>query len=111
MENEVREISSITAVKCINCGELYFPEVTACMVCQNTDTQAVELAGDGKIVSYTWVHRTPPGVPGPYCLCVIDLAEGLQVWAQLQDAKEGAVEVGQKVRVCSIDENSVMKFA
>jgi len=99
----------ITAVKCKKCGEIYFPNITTCMNCRGTETETVDLKGEGKIYSYTWVHRTPPGVPGPYCLCLIDLCEGVRVWAQVE-AQEGEVKIGQPVKVCSINEKNVMKF-
>lgn len=100
---------NLQASMCKKCGEIYFPDRVMCTKCKGREMERIDLKGEGKIYSYTWVYRTPPGVPGPYCLSLIDLAQKVRVWARVE-VREGEVEVGQLVKLCNIDPNNVLKF-
>jgi uncharacterized OB-fold protein len=86
---------------CSDCeSEQFYPRIV-CTTCGGRDLEWVEAAGHGEVHSYTVCHR--PGGRGfvdhvPYAVAVVELAEGPQMMAFVDDDHE-AVEVGSPVEL------------
>src|SRR5206468_2761141 len=62
----------------------------------------LEASGEGRVYSYTVVHRAPHEslVPlVPYVVALVDLAEGVRMMSRVRAADSGVVQIGAAVRV------------
>ena len=84
--------------KCTKCEKAYFEWKGLCP-CGNLDFSEVEFSGKGKIVSFTQIHSGPEvfGNKAPYCVAVIDLAEGARIEAQVMDCRYEDLKIGMEV--------------
>src|SRR3979411_1125358 len=64
----------LVANRCDTCGALYFDRRNACAKCSGRSFSKEQLADDGKVRSYTIVHRAAPGVPTPYVSAILALS-------------------------------------
>jgi len=89
----------LEGVKCPKCGELYFPSRERCPKCNTMPLEPFLYSGDGKIVTFTWVYTPPKGFNSriPYCLAIIELAEGPRLTAQIVAVEQGEVSIGMPV--------------
>ncbi len=79
----------LVANRCDTCGALYFDRRNACAKCSGRSFSTERLADDGKVRSYTIVHRAAPGVPTPYVSAIVDLTGGGVVKANLLNVRHG----------------------
>ena len=82
--------------KCPTCGGTYLDDVDICPSCLPvTQTIRQEVAGNGKIYSYSRVHVAPEQFKNivPYYLAIIDLDAGARLMGRLQ------VQEGDHVRI------------
>jgi uncharacterized OB-fold protein len=91
----------LVANRCDTCGALYFDRRNACAKCSGRSFSRERLADDGKVRSFTIVHRAAPGVPTPYVSAIIDLSGGGVVKANLLNVEPSpdVVQFGMKVRL------------
>jgi uncharacterized OB-fold protein len=87
--------------RCDSCGALYFDRRNACAKCSGRSFTKERLADDGKVRSFTIVHRAAPGVPTPYVSAIIDLSGGGVVKANLLNVEPSpdVVQFGMKVQL------------
>lgn len=93
----------LLGVKCVTCGKAYFPRREICPKCRRKGKfEDIQFSGKGKVYSFTEVHVPPEGFKeqAPYVLAIIELDEGARLTAQIVDAKEEDVKIGDKVEVC-----------
>lgn len=59
----------------------------------------MDFSGIGKIAAFTQIHGGPEAFENktPYCVAVIDLAEGARIEAQVVDAKYENLKIGMEV--------------
>jgi uncharacterized OB-fold protein len=63
--------------KCGECGAVFLGERAACSKCGARDSlKAVKLSNEGKLYSYSIVHRSFPGIEVPYISAIVDLEGG-----------------------------------
>ena len=63
--------------KCGSCGAIFLGERNVCSKCGARDKmQTVKLARNGKLYSFSIVHRSFPGIEVPYISAVVDLEDG-----------------------------------
>jgi uncharacterized OB-fold protein len=93
----------LVANRCDTCGALYFDRRNACAKCSGRSFSKERLADDGKVRSYTIVHRAAPGVPTPYVSAIVDLSGGGVVKANLLNVEPSPdhVRFGMDVRLAT----------
>lgn len=63
--------------KCGGCGAVFLGERDNCSKCGARDQMsAVRLSNQGKLYSYSIVHRSFPGIEVPYISAIVDLEGG-----------------------------------
>jgi uncharacterized OB-fold protein len=84
--------------KCTKCGATYFEKKGMC-TCGNVEFSTIDFSGKGKIVTFTQIHGGPEVYADqtPYCVGLIDLAEGARVTGQIVDCKYEELKIGQEV--------------
>ncbi len=84
--------------RCRPCGELYFPPHMICPFCFGTELEWVTLSGHGTLYAFTrmWAVPKPFRSRVPYNVGVVDLDEGLRVFAKIQGAYED-LTIGARV--------------
>ncbi len=90
--------------RCEVCGRHHFPRHDTCPYCASDGIRPVELAGNGRLWSWTAVTTAPPGYGGdvPYGFGVVELPEGLRVVARLTEADPSRLEAGQPMELVVI---------
>jgi uncharacterized OB-fold protein len=93
----------LVAKCCDACGALYFDRRNACGRCGRTAFSPRRLADEGRLRSFTIVHRAAPNVPTPYVSAVVELDGGGVVKANLVDieAEPGKVRLGMPLRLAT----------
>ena len=91
----------LVANRCDTCGALYFDRRNACAKCSCRSFTKERLADDGKVRSFTIVHRAAPGVPTPYVSAIVDLSGGGVVKANVLNVEPSPdhVRFGMDVRL------------
>jgi uncharacterized OB-fold protein len=93
----------LLANKCEVCGRIYFPKTLFCFDCLEKTMEDVVLSRRGKLYSYT-IGRMPSGhFQPPYGIGLVDLPEGLRVFAPLAMTEDETLKVGMEMEV-SIEE-------
>ncbi|MCX6801061.1 MAG: Zn-ribbon domain-containing OB-fold protein [Candidatus Diapherotrites archaeon] len=84
--------------KCRVCKKVYFEKKGLCP-CGSIEFDEIELSGKGKIAAFTQIHGAPEAFESkaPYCVAVIDLAEGARIEAQVVDCKYSDLKIGTDV--------------
>lgn len=87
---------------CNDCGAVQLIPRNVCTQCQGSQLAWRESAGQGVVLSYTKVYRAP--VPAfkpdtPYLIVLVDLDEGFRLMLNVQNDKEVATSIGQRVRI------------
>lgn len=74
--------------RCCKCRALSFPRAAVCTDCLSEEIEAVHLAAEGKLYSYSIVHQAPKGWNVPYVLGYVDLSDGVRVLAHIDIAPD-----------------------
>ncbi|MDA1076732.1 MAG: Zn-ribbon domain-containing OB-fold protein [Proteobacteria bacterium] len=88
--------------KCGSCGATYLGERTVCSKCGTRDQiTPVTLPTNGKLYSYSIVHRSFPGIDVPYISAIVDLEDGTAIKGNLikVDPDPAKIEFGMPVEV------------
>jgi uncharacterized protein len=93
----------LLGTRCRACGEHFFPRRVICAKCLSDETEDCELAGEGTLYSFTFVHFPLFGSTnmehfGGYGVGQVDLPEGPRIQAPLA-GKQEEFRVGQKVEL------------
>ena len=86
--------------RCASCERLQFYPRPLCRHCTGTDLGWAEMAGTGKIYSFTVIHRAPFEAfkaDVPYAYAVVELDEGPRVVATIETDDLDALAVDQPV--------------
>lgn len=85
---------------CPDCGQYQFPPRRLCMHCAGRKVGWRTVCGQGRIYSFTIVHRAPEAsfaAEVPYVVAVIDLAEGGRMMTNLVGCSPADVRVDMPV--------------
>jgi len=68
------EGGKVTGTRCKDCGTAYFPPRADCCRCLTANTEWFEVAGPGKLVTYSKLEFAPVGFQEdvPYCIALLD---------------------------------------
>lgn len=87
---------------CRTCNTKYFPLRKLCPACRRKGKmEKCEFSGKGKIFSFTEINSAPSGLEKtvPYILAIIELEEGPKLTAQVVEAREKDVAIGDEVEM------------
>ncbi len=108
----------LVGVKCKNCGAIYYPPRPVCEKCKSRELEEVELPRRGKLISYTVLHDPPVGYrdQAPLIIGIIELENGVKVFAPLTDVDEKDLKIGMEVeavlrRINRKEEYGVIPYA
>jgi uncharacterized protein len=87
---------------CSQCGTVQLIPRLLCACCQSAALQWKDSAGQGRVLSYTVVHRAPTPAfreEAPYAIAVIDMDEGFRLMTNVAGGASAALGIGQRMRI------------
>ena len=102
--------------QCTKCGKYQFFPRIICTGCMSSQVEWVQSSGQGKVVSFTIMHRPISeayAAEAPYVIALIKLDEGPTMMSNIVQLDPNKVVVGMKVEVVFEDwseEISIPKF-
>ena len=87
---------------CKACSTCFFPPRKICPKCRRKGKiEQTRFSGHGKVYSYTEVTAPPEGfeLEAPYVLAIVQLEEGPKITAQIVEAREADVKIGDPVEM------------
>ena len=105
--NEALKLNKLLGLKCKKCGAATVPPKMVCRKCASLDMEVVELAGKGKIQTFTTCNVAPEGREDelPYVVLLVELDEGPWIMGNLTgvDPKAATMElIGKRVKMKQI---------
>ena len=102
--NEALKQNKLLGLKCRACGAITVPPKMVCRQCTSPDMEIVELAGTGKIRTFTTVYVASEGREEeiPYTIVMVELDEGPWIMGNLGDIDptQATTElIGKKVKM------------
>lgn len=89
---------SLQAFRCLSCGAVMMDQPMACRACTSrTPPEAFTVGGRGRLVTWSTVLRSFPGVKTPFVSAIVDLEGGLTVKGTIRDVDPDAIRVGLPV--------------
>lgn len=89
---------SIEGFRCGDCGGVFTERTMACRRCASRHApEAFRAAEEGKLYSWSVVHRSYPGVAVPFVSAIVDLNDGLTLKGTLRGVDAKAVRQGMPV--------------
>jgi uncharacterized protein len=85
--------------KCKSCGKIYFPKAQFCFNCFDKEMEEVGLSRRGKLYSYTIGRMASTHFQPPYAVGLIDLPEGVRVFAPLKMTMDETYRIGMEMEV------------
>lgn len=90
----------IRGFRCSACGAAADEETLACRRCFARGTmEEFRAAQTGKLVTWSIVHRSYPGVPVPFVSAIIDLDDGLTLKGNLTGCEAEDLHAGMPVKL------------
>jgi uncharacterized OB-fold protein len=94
---------NLKAVRCNNCGKVFFPPRAVCSVCHRKSIGKMEcmnLKGEGEVYTFTVVHEAPSQfeILKPYVVAMVMMDEGVMLTSQLIDTDPQDVKIGMRVK-------------
>lgn len=86
--------------RCTGCSRTVFPLRTVCPHCQSESLDLERAVGRGTVYSFTTQHRASHpffAADVPYTLVLVDLDEGVRVFANLVDCAPDDARIGMSV--------------
>jgi uncharacterized protein len=91
------------ANRCDACGRIYFPKAPFCFDCLEKKMEEVVLSRRGRLYSYAIGRMASTHFQPPYAVGLIDLPEGVRVFAPLVMAENATYTIGMEMEL-KIDE-------
>ena len=85
--------------KCASCGHIYFPKARFCFNCFDKSMEEVVLSRRGKLYSYTIGRMASTHFQPPYAVGLVDLPEGVRVFAPLKMTEDKPFKIGMNMEV------------
>ncbi|MGC8896937.1 MAG: Zn-ribbon domain-containing OB-fold protein [Bacteroidota bacterium] len=91
----------LEAAKCTKCGKISFPPRLICPNCKGKEFQKVQLADEGKILTYTVVRVASRAfsMETPYVVGIVELNGGVRLTTQIVDCAPEDVTIGKPVKL------------
>lgn len=102
------EEHKLMACHCRACGAFHLPPRPICTDCHGEEIEWIETSGQGTLRAFTAIHVAPTamveaghGRDNPYCVGIVQLAEGPSISAQIvgvDAARPEGIATGQPVQ-------------
>jgi hypothetical protein len=94
---------NLKAMRCNNCGKVFFPPRAVCSVCHRKSIGKMEclnLKGVGEVYTFAVVHEAPSQfeILKPYVVAMVKMEEGVMLTSQVLDVDPKDVKIGMKVK-------------
>ena len=99
------EQGKVMTTRCKQCGTAYFPPKADCPKCMQSDVEWFEVAGKGKLLTYTVVNYGPTGFEDdvPYTLALAEFDGGVRIFGRLsRGLKEDDIKLGMDLKVAAV---------
>ena len=102
--NEALKMNKLLGLKCQKCGAVMVPPKMVCRQCASPDLEAIELAGKGRIQTFTVCNVAPEGREDelPYIVVLVELDEGPWIMGNLTEIDPNAATmklIGKRVKM------------
>jgi len=90
------EKDKVMAMRCKDCGLVFFPPRADCYKCLASNMEWMEVAGKGKLVTYSKLKYAPVGFEGdlPYAIAVLDYGD-FKIFGRIaSDMADEDIELG-----------------
>jgi uncharacterized OB-fold protein len=87
------------ANRCKACGRVYFPKAPFCFDCLAKEMDEVILSRRGKLYSYAMGRMASTHLQPPYMVGLVDLPEGVRVFAPLELMDDRTYRIGMDMEV------------
>ena len=77
--------------KCRSCNKVFFPAVSRCQECLETDLAEIPLSNIARLYSYTTVQIPTKNFKPPYTIAYVELEEGVRVFGQIRLKEDQAL--------------------
>jgi uncharacterized protein len=94
------EQGKLTGTRCKGCGRVFFPPRADCHQCLASDMEWFEVAGTGRLVSFSKLEYGPAGFQGdvPYSIALLDFGQ-FKVFGRIsKDVSEKDIAVGMPMK-------------
>jgi hypothetical protein len=94
------EQGRITGTRCKDCGATFFPPRVDCCKCLSSNVEWFDVAGTGKLVTYSKLEYAPVGFGEdlPYSIALLDYGT-YKVFGRLaKDLPESEVKIGMEMK-------------
>jgi uncharacterized OB-fold protein len=94
------EQGKVMGTQCKKCGLLFFPPRADCFQCLSSDMEWFEVAGTGKLLSYSKLQFGPMGFEGdlPYCIAVLDYGD-FRVFGRIdKNLADEEIKIGMEMK-------------
>ena len=97
------EQGKIMGTKCKKCGLTFFPPRADCFQCLSSDMEWFEVAGKGKLLTYSKLQYGPVGFEGdlPYCIAVLDYGSYKVFGRIAKDLADEEISIGMDMKVAA----------
>jgi uncharacterized OB-fold protein len=91
----------LMGIKCKRCSALIWPPRGICPKCLGDAFDWVELAGKGKLLTFTIIHFPPSQFQGlaPYAVGILRLEEGAQLPGMIREVRFTDLKIGMDLQV------------
>lgn len=94
------EKGRVMGTRCTDCGKAFFPPRADCHECLSSNMEWFEIAGAGKLVTYSKLEFAPIGFQEdvPYCIALLDYGD-FKVFGRIaDDVPEEEIRVGMELK-------------
>lgn len=94
------EAGKVMATRCKDCGQVFFPPRADCYKCLSSNIEWLEVAGAGKLLTYSKLEYAPAGFGDdlPYRIAVLDYRD-FKVFGRIsKDVPEDEIRLGMEMK-------------
>ena len=90
----------VMGTRCKKCGTVHFPPVADCAECLSSDVEWFEVAGSGKLVSFSTLTYGPAGFEDdiPYSIALLDYGDYKVFGRIAKDIAEKELSIGAAMK-------------
>jgi uncharacterized OB-fold protein len=101
---DAARVHKLLVQECGGCAKKFFRPEIACSHCRSRDWRWVESNGQGKLYSFSIMHRPPsPAFKAPFIFAAIEMDEGWTLFSNLVGVEIDDARIGMPVEVCFHD--------
>lgn len=104
---DLLDSGKVGATRCRICGKSFFPPRADCCNCLSGDMEWFEVAGTGRLISYSALTYAPTGFEQdlPYTIALVEFSDNIKVFGRLSKEIE-EIKIGMELRVTPVELSS-----